>query len=242
MSTSSKNICAQNTATTGTGTVTLGSAVSNYKAFGAGDDGKRFDIRFQDGTAWEVARDCLYTHSGTTLTRGTFEESSTGAALNLSGSSQAYVIAATADRIIKNSNRGTTIVTGNGSTTQNTTANTFIKVSTALSSVVQNPQSWWDSANKKFQPTRPGVYLIGFSVGVQTPDFILGAIYKNGTEHRRFLQSSANAYVATGMSLVEANGSTDYFEVYCYTGTNNVIESGSAIVHFTACWVGELSS
>src|SRR5574337_954655 len=99
MSTSSKNLAAQSTSTTGTGTVTLGAAVSGYQALAAGDDGLRFDVRIKDGSAWEVARDCLYTHSGTTLTRGTLEESSTGSALSLSGSGEVYVIGATAERI-----------------------------------------------------------------------------------------------------------------------------------------------
>jgi hypothetical protein len=86
-----KNRIGVATATTGTGTLTLGAAESSYKTFVAGDDGKYFDIVIEDGTAWEVARDCLYTHSGTTLTRGTLEESSTGSVLSLTGAAKAYV-------------------------------------------------------------------------------------------------------------------------------------------------------
>jgi hypothetical protein len=78
-------------ATTGTGTQTLGAAESGYQAFAAGDDGKSFDVVIEDGAAWEVARECLYTHSGTTLTRGTLEASSTGSVLSLTGSQKVYV-------------------------------------------------------------------------------------------------------------------------------------------------------
>jgi len=78
-------------ATTGTGTQTLGAAESGYQAFAAGDDGKSFDVVIEDGSAWEVALECLYTHSGTTLTRGTLEASSTGSALSLTGSQKVYV-------------------------------------------------------------------------------------------------------------------------------------------------------
>ena len=66
--------------TPGTGTITVNAASSGYQAFAAGDDGKKFDCVFVDGTAWEVARECTYTHSGTTVSRGTLEESSTGSA------------------------------------------------------------------------------------------------------------------------------------------------------------------
>ena len=78
-------------ATTGTGTQTLGAAESGYQAFAAGDDGKSFDVVIEDGAAWEVARECLYTHSGPTLTRGTLEASSTGSVLSLTGSQKVYV-------------------------------------------------------------------------------------------------------------------------------------------------------
>ncbi len=78
-------------ATTGTGTITLGAAESGYQAFAAGDDGQSFDLVIEDGSAWEVARDCVYTHSGTTITRGTLEASSTGSALSLTGAAKVYV-------------------------------------------------------------------------------------------------------------------------------------------------------
>lgn len=55
--------------TPGTGTATIGSAASGCRGFVAGDDGKTFSGRWTDGTAWETATGCLYTHSGTTLTR-----------------------------------------------------------------------------------------------------------------------------------------------------------------------------
>jgi hypothetical protein len=69
--------------TPGTGTATIGSAASGCRGFVAGDDGKTFSGRWTDGTAWETATGCLYTHSGTTLTRGTLKESSTGSAISL---------------------------------------------------------------------------------------------------------------------------------------------------------------
>lgn len=90
MATFAKDRVKETTATTGTGAVTLsGSAASaKYITFAAAGitDGATADLLFEDGNDWETARDCVYTASGTTFSRGTFVASSTGSALNLSGS------------------------------------------------------------------------------------------------------------------------------------------------------------
>lgn len=73
--------------TPGTGTITLGSASSGYQTFAAAYAGNAtVDVLITDGTAWEVARNCTYTNSGTTLSRGTLEASSTGSAISLTSS------------------------------------------------------------------------------------------------------------------------------------------------------------
>ena len=70
--------------TPGTGTITLGSAASGYQSFASAYGANAtVDVLITDGTAWEVARSCTYTNSGTTLTRGTLEASSTGSAISL---------------------------------------------------------------------------------------------------------------------------------------------------------------
>lgn len=79
--------------TPGTGTITVGAAASGFRGFEAADNGKTFSCLFLDGTAWEVATGCTYTHSGTTLTRGTREASSTGSAISLTSAASVSVIA-----------------------------------------------------------------------------------------------------------------------------------------------------
>lgn len=77
------NLKVEVSGTPGTGTATIGSAASGCRGFVAGDDGKTFSGRWTDGTAWETATGCAYTHSGTTLARGTLLASSTGSRLSL---------------------------------------------------------------------------------------------------------------------------------------------------------------
>ena len=85
------------TSTLGTGTITLGSAVSGYQTFASAGvtDGQTVRYTIEDGAAWEIGSG-TYTASTTELSR-TLDESSTGSLLNLTGSAVVFVTAAGED-------------------------------------------------------------------------------------------------------------------------------------------------
>lgn len=85
------------TATTGTGTITLGSAVAGYQTFAEAGitDGQVVRYVIEDGTSWEIGTG-TYTSSGTTLSRTVSESSNSDSAISLSGSAEVYISATAA--------------------------------------------------------------------------------------------------------------------------------------------------
>jgi len=82
----------ETTSTTGTGTITLGGAVSGYQSFAVVGNGNTTYYCIINGTQWEVGIG-TYTLSGTTLARTTVLSNSNGntSPITLAGSSQVFV-------------------------------------------------------------------------------------------------------------------------------------------------------
>jgi hypothetical protein len=96
-------------------------------------------------------------------------------------------------------------------------------------------------ASSRFTPTVAGYYQLTSQLQYTT---IAGGrnmfvIYKNGAEYRH-LQDMQTSYTIAliGTSLVYANGSSDYFEIYIYTSTGAyTLDNSSAITYFSGCLV-----
>lgn len=110
-----------------------------------------------------------------------------------------------------------------------------------------DPYGVYDNAsNFRFQPTIPGKYLLVGNVQMSSPTAITGTpamysvIYKNGSFYRlgnlmRF-SSGGSAYLGSSFNMiVDANGSTDYFELYAVhdTGLGDVVISAGGETHFS---------
>lgn len=82
----------ETTTTTGTGTITLAGAVSGFQSFAVIGTGNTTYYTITSGSAWEVGVG-TYTAAGTTLARTTILASSAaGAAINLTGTSNVFVV------------------------------------------------------------------------------------------------------------------------------------------------------
>ncbi|MGE0629650.1 MAG: hypothetical protein AB7O43_17715 [Hyphomicrobiaceae bacterium] len=89
------NLARMTTATTGTGTITLGSAVAGFLSFAAAgvQDGDTVYYGIKDGTASEVGLG-TYASSATTLARtNVLKSTNSDAAINLSGTAEVYITA-----------------------------------------------------------------------------------------------------------------------------------------------------
>jgi len=87
------------TSTTGTGTITLGSAVDGFQTFTAAGVVNGDTVRYciEDGTSNFELGSGVFTASGTTLTRVVSESSNGGNAINLSGDAIVFITAIAAD-------------------------------------------------------------------------------------------------------------------------------------------------
>ena len=92
------NLARMSTATTGTGTITLGTAIAGFLTFAQAGalDGDTIAYAISDGSSGEIGYG-VYTASGTLLTRNVINSTNSNAAISLSGTAQVFSSPASSD-------------------------------------------------------------------------------------------------------------------------------------------------
>ena len=148
-----------------------------------------------------------------------------------------------ADGNVTQAKLGTNVV-GNGpafSAYQNTAQGA---ISAATDTKVLFDSEEFDTNNNfsssRFTPTVAGYYQLNFCVRVDgVPSRIIVNLYKNGSLYKGGIDVAASAVRNVGSSVVYANGSTDYFEVYVYAsgGTPTLTSTGTFSIYFNGALV-----
>ena len=234
----------ETTATTGTGTVTLGGALAGYQTFSSAvGNGNTcyYALQIVDSNgnptgAWEVGSG-TYTSSGNTLSR-TLIASSTGSLISLTGSTQIWLDQPAAAIVV-----GQPAFQAYMSSNQSLTSATATKLT--YNTKVFDTNNYYDSTtNYRFTPLRAGKYMVRNVIAVQnattTSSVQLQAlIYKNGAAYYGKLDYPANILSgqAEAQLIVQMNGSTDYLEgwVYASGGGAPTAMSGAPGTTLFAC-------
>jgi hypothetical protein len=93
-------------------------------------------------------------------------------------------------------------------------------------------------ASSRFTPTVAGYYQLNACVTAESLyNTIKISIYKNGGIHKTGFNVQTNADQGSVSSLVYANGTTDYFEIYVFFGTTQTAYPSSDGTYFNGCMV-----
>jgi len=128
-----------------------------------------------------------------------------------------------------------------GATGASLTAGVVTKV-TAFTSEVFDTNSNFDTANSRFTPTVAGYYTIASTVRADASTGVLHIyIYKNGAAYAaggfQSLPSNTANNASTCSTLMYMNGTTDYVEVYIFSGSSNTTNTGAGQTWFSGVMV-----
>ncbi len=131
----------------------------------------------------------------------------------------------------------------NGSA-QTVSTSTFTEVTWATELFDTN--SDFDLTGERFTPTVAGKYLLTAALQYSSPidnQQILISVYKNGSEFKRGGIQGGSSTTSTGAgvtAVVDANGSTDYFEIFTrhVNGGDDDVDGSSVVTYFMGMRIG----
>jgi hypothetical protein len=92
-------------------------------------------------------------------------------------------------------------------------------------------------ASSRFTPTVAGYYQINGSVSVGTSTQLVCSIYKNGTEFKRGTNVTSSNNQSVVSSVIYFNGSTDYVEIFGYSGVTQDTNTNAWLTYFNGSMV-----
>jgi hypothetical protein len=103
-----------------------------------------------------------------------------------------------------------------------------------------------NSASNKFTPTVAGKYVLTATVSFQlaATNYFALYLYKNGAGIKTVsnVLGGSNPGSVTLTAVVDANGTTDYFEVYAYNSVNAAAEGNTGLTYFSGGMLAPLAS
>jgi hypothetical protein len=92
-------------------------------------------------------------------------------------------------------------------------------------------------ASSRFTPTIAGYYQINASVSVGTGTQLVCSISKNGSEYKRGTNITVSSNQSVASSVISFNGSTDYVEIFGFSGVTQNTNTGISLVYFNGSMV-----
>lgn len=236
------NLARMSTATAGTGTITLGSAVSGCLTFADADvvSGETVSYGISDGANSEVGTGVATDTAGTwTLTRSVTKSTNSDAAINLSGSAQVFITARAEGLVTAAVPAFSVHKNGTDQTGIADNTNTALSWSTELFDIggYFASDAWTPPAGvvtMSAAATVSGTWTAGSNIGI--------GFAKNGTLLKRAddRTGAANGGGVVAAITDVANGSDSYTAVIVVdVGSGTATVSGnSALTWFTGHWIG----
>lgn len=212
--------------TTGTGAFTLAGAPSGFDTFASllPTNGDTTWYCAVNAGEWEVGL-CTRTSASVYARTTIFASSNADAAVNFTAAPTVFCT------VPAKYLQTEVIVSARKSATQALAINTYTKIN--LPTEDKDTHGFFDTATSRFQPLIAGDYRLSGQVAFGSPAVVECAIYKNGTLYRAG-SSTGSAYAAVVTTIVSFNGSTDYAELWGFTGLAQSTIAAAGYTYFDA--------